>query len=116
MIDNFFTLILMCIFVEAVTKLIFYAAPLQGIKNYIRARTPMLYSTEREEHLLDCKYCTSVWVAAFFVSMYLLFWPNIILTFVFYVCIIHRVSNYLHVIVGIMNDKQIDMRIARGKR
>lgn len=110
-----FELILYALFVEAITQLIHTAAPLQSIREYIRQHTPSLYSTKQDKHLLDCKYCTSVWIAFFTIALYYAFSPNIFLTIIFYSCIVHRISNYLHIIIGVVRDQQINMRLARGR-
>lgn len=109
-------IILCALFIEAVTQLIFHAAPLQPIRNWLRQHTPMFYSKTTEEHLLDCKYCTSVWVGFGTVIAYHLFNPNIFLTILFYSCIVHRISNYMHTIYSYVVDKQLDLRVARRKR
>jgi hypothetical protein len=108
-------IILLCVFTEAVTELIFKAAPLQPIRLYIRNNTTFLYSLSQDQHLLDCKYCVSVWVGFLTFLIYCLKEPHILLTILLYSCIIHRVSNYLHLGFSIVRDVQFDIRVNRGR-
>ena len=93
-------------------QLWFYAAPLQGIRFYLVKWTPFLYSESQQTHLLNCKYCCSVWAAIllvilFYVSSDVFLFTVLILTF-------HRISNFLHLIFSYLRDKQIDLRVDRN--
>ena len=107
-------IILLAIAVEAVVELIKTAAPLQGIKEWIIKHTPFLYSERQQTHLLLCPPCTSLWVSILAVIAYLYMDTTVV------VCIVvglvaHRLSNYFHIIYSILRDKQLNIRIARGK-
>ncbi len=112
---NLFNIICLSIFIEALVELFFKAAPLQPLRTYLRIHTPSLYSKTQQSHLLDCKYCVSVWIAFIIFILYYLTKPNIILTIILYSCIIHRLSNYLHLMFSIIRDLQFNIRINRGK-
>lgn len=110
-----FNLLLLGIFTEAIVMLIFEASPLQSIRNKIIEKTPYLYSDEFGYHLLECKYCTSVWIG--FLSAILYFFiQNKIIFFFILVIILHRLSNYIHLIFSIIRDLQLNIRIDRNKR
>ncbi|HOK07628.1 MAG TPA: DUF1360 domain-containing protein [Syntrophales bacterium] len=109
-----FKMILAIIATEAIVELLKKAAPLQGIKRRLITWTPFLYSTE-QGHLLDCPYCSSVWVgfgmmaALWFMdsTAYLLFSGSLA---------IHRLSGYLHLVFSLLRDVQLDIRIHRSHR
>lgn len=48
--------------------------------------------------LLDCGYCTSVWIGWFVAAMFI-FMDNIILNIFFVGIVLHRLSNVLHFII-----------------
>ncbi|MFA5322372.1 MAG: DUF1360 domain-containing protein [Smithella sp.] len=103
--------IALAVLTEALVELVFTAAPLQGVRIFIINRTPVLRSTE-QGHLLECKYCTSVWIAT-----------GVVLIAVFFDCtafriaaaifIVHRISNYLHILAATVRDAQINLRLMR---
>ena len=101
----------LAILIEALVELIFTAAPLQGPRRWIIKKTPVLRS-EEQGHLLECKYCTSVWVAC-----------GVILLAAFADCqalritsaalIVARLSNLAHLLISAIRDAQINMRLKR---
>lgn len=105
-------LFLLTILVEALVQLWFKAAPLQPIREWLIEHTPFLDS-ERQGNLFNCPYCMSVWIGFAMIPVYLA-WDSLYL-FVLAIAA-HRLANYLHLGFSIINDKQIDLRIARGKK
>jgi len=105
---------LLTVAAEALVQLWFRAAPLQTIRNYLIRLTPFLYSREQESHLLDCKYCVSVWVGAVMAGVYF-FMENGIVFFIIAALVIGRLSNFIHLGVSYLIDKQMDLRVARGR-
>ena len=101
----------LAILTEAIVELIFKAAPLQGARLWFIRSTPF-FRSEDQGHLLECKSCTPVWIAA-----------GVALTAAFLDCqatrlmgaalIIARLSNYTHLIVSSIRDAQINMRLER---
>jgi len=104
-------IMMMIIVVEALTQLIFEAAPLQPIRNFIIRFTPFL--NIGGSHLLECKYCTSVWVSMFSVFLYY----NLDYQIVYWFCLMlvfHRLSNFVHLYFSLMRDIQLDKRASRN--
>lgn len=95
---------------EAMVQIWFYGAPIQWLRNLIRFLTPFLYSKRYGKHMVDCQYCTSVWMG-FLVTLFF-YNPNTVLFFISWMAI-HRLSNFLHITFSYMWDKQIDLRVAR---
>lgn len=108
------SVLLLAIAAEATVELIKKAGPLQGIKRWIISKTPFLYSEEMQTHLLDCPYCTSFWVGILAAIGYL-YMDSVAVVFIVVGLVAHRLSNGLHLLYSILRDKQIDLRIARGK-
>ena len=104
-------MIFLCILTEALVELIFTAAPLQGARAWLIKKTPFLVSIE-QGHLLECKYCTSLWIAAAVITM---------ATYADYpatrlasaALVISRLSNYAHILIGWIRDVQINKRLER---
>ena len=96
---------------EALVELIFKAAPLQGARAWFIRSTPFLRS-EDQGHLLECKYCTSIWIGA-----------GVLLGAHFLDCqasrlgsaalIVARLSNFAHLVVSSIRDAQINKRLER---
>ena len=101
----------LAILTEAIVELIFTAAPLQGLRSWLIKKTPWLRS-QPMGHLLECKYCTSIWIAAI-----------VILGATFADCqstrlaaaaiLIARLSNYAHLLYSSIRDYQINKRLER---
>lgn len=101
----------LAILTEALVELLFTAAPLQGARAWLIKKSPFLRS-EESGHLLECKYCTSLWIAAF-----------IILVSTFADCqstrlaaaaiLVARTSNYAHLIYSSIRTAQINKLLER---
>jgi len=101
----------LAVLVEALVELLFTAAPLQGIRTWLIKKTAWLRS-EEQGHLLECKYCTGIWIAG-----------GVILLATFADCqalrlmsaalIAARLSNFMHLIISSIRDAQINMRLER---
>jgi hypothetical protein len=103
--------LVMIILVEALVELLYKAAPLQGIRNWVIKVTPFLRS-EEQGHLLECKYCTAVWVG--FVVVLVGTYLDYELVRVFALMIVlGRLSNYVHIVYSTIRDKQLNMRLSR---
>ena len=108
--------ILCLIAVEAVTELIFKAGPLQSLRCWIIDRTPWARAGIIQEHLLECKYCVSVWVAFIFALGYLFLLESQVFLCFLYAINFHRLSNLFHLPVSYLRDKQLNLRIERNRR
>lgn len=112
---NVINLILIVIAMEAAVELWRKAAPLQPIREKLVAITPFLYSERQQTHLLQCPYCLSVYAGI--VGGFLYFWMAIACVKFFIIAMaLHRMSNLLHLGISFLRDKQIDIRIERGRR
>ncbi len=94
---------------EALVQLWFYAGPLQPIRGFLIRVTPFLVSDDT--HLLNCKYCVSLWVGLLLATILWLA-PGVFM-FCAVVLSFHRVANFLHLAFSYLRDKQLDLRIAR---
>lgn len=101
----------LAILTEALVQLIFTAAPLQGARAWLIKKTPALRAGNGE-HLLECKYCTSVWIAAA-VVLANRFDKDLYLMTAAVCIIVARISNYVHVLVSWIRDAQINKRLER---
>lgn len=104
-------IIALSILTEASVELIFTAAPLQGSRAWLIKKTPWLRSTD-QGHLLECKYCTSLWVAAAFVLL-ATFADTPASRLASAALIVARLSNYAHILYGIIRDAQINIQLER---
>jgi hypothetical protein len=104
--------LIMGIACESLVQLWFHAEPLQEVRQWLIKHTTFLCSADT--HLLDCPYCLSVWVGALMMVAYLFMEQTVFMAFSG-ALIIHRLSNYLHLIFSFLRDKQFDARVARGK-
>jgi hypothetical protein len=110
------TLILIVIAIEAVTELIFRAGPLQPAREWLIDHTSWARAGLADEHLLECKYCVSVWVALFFALGYLFFLESQAFLCFLYAVSFHRLANLFHLPLSYLRDKQLNLRIERNKR
>lgn len=101
----------LAVLVEALVEVVFTAAPLQGIRAWLIKKTPWLRSAD-QGHLMDCPYCTSVWIAAG-VILLSTFADCQALRLVGAAVVIHRLSNYAHLVISSIRDAQINMRLKR---
>lgn len=108
--------ILCLIATEAVTELIFRAGPLQAPRWWIIEHTPWARAGNIQEHLLECKYCVSVWVGLFFALGYLFFLESQVFLCFLYAINLHRLSNLFHLPLSYLRDKQLNLRIERNRR
>jgi len=113
-LQNPIDLLILVVACEALVQLWFHAAPLQPVRGLLKRLTPFLHSRAQESHLLDCPYCLSVWMAAIVVLSYAFLDAGIFMG-IAGVLTIHRLSNFVHLIFSCIRDKQLDIRIARGK-
>ena len=104
-------IIFLAILTEALVELFFTAAPLQNVRSIIIKKTPWLRSIERG-HLLECKYCMSIWIGAFVVIFTIVADCNMTRLFATAV-IVARGSNYAHTMIGFLRDLQINSRLKR---
>ena len=102
--------LILIIATEALVELWKKAAPLQGIKEALIARTPFLHSERMDTHLLECPYCLSVWFGAFVGFMYIICEASV---YLFSLLAIHRVSNYVHLGISYLRDLQLNLRAGR---
>jgi hypothetical protein len=112
--DRVTVLVLLVITCEAMVQLWFWAAPLQYIRQKLIKFTPFLYSTDQDTHLLDCKYCVSVYCGLICAFLYLIF-DNIMVQLFVIAMTVHRVSNWLHLVFSFIRDKQFDIRVNRRR-
>ena len=101
----------LAILVEALVEIVFTAAPLQGLRQWLIKKTPCLHSAE-QGHLLECKYCSSVWIAAG-VVLIAMFFDNQVTRVMAGIIIIARLSNYAHLMISSLRDVQINVRLKR---
>lgn len=108
-------LILILVSCEAVVELWKKAAPIQPIREWLVKATPMLYSQRQQTHLLECNYCFSVYAGILAAGVYT-FMDILAVQVMVASLAIHRLSNYLHLCMSYLRDKQMDLRVARNKR
>ena len=104
-------ILVLAILTEALVEIFFNAAPLQGIRAWLIKKTPVFDSSE-QGHLLNCKYCTSVWTGAAIVLLAALADTALTRTLATMI-IVARSSNYIHQIYSILRDCVINMRLNR---
>jgi len=101
-------IVILAVAVEAAVQLIREAGPLQPLRYWLIIHSPWLYSKTKEQHLLDCGYCMSVWVAVVFVLF--LFLCKEVTIVCLGILAIHRISNMVHLGISIVRDHQLDLR------
>lgn len=97
---------------EALVQLWFHAAPIQPVRNVLVRITPFLYSRQQDTHLLNCKYCLSVWCG---IAVAVLYFCTPVYLYIVIPLSIHRLANFVHIIFSLLRDRQIDLRTGRGK-
>ena len=102
--------LILIIATEALVELWKKAAPLQAFKEWLIAETPFLHSESMDTHLLECPYCMSVWIGALVLIIYVVFNNSI---YLFGALVVHRVSNYVHLVVSYLRDLQLNLRAGR---
>jgi hypothetical protein len=103
-------ILLTIILIEALTELFFKAAPLQGLRQRLIDKTPFLYS--EQGHLFDCKYCTAFWISTG-VVLIAIFADYYVIRLLAYIIIVHRLSNFVHIIYSTIRDWQLNLRLSR---
>jgi hypothetical protein len=109
-----FDIIILILATEACVELWKKAAPLDSIKLWLVAHTPWLYSRRQDTHMLLCPYCFSLYVAAGLFTLYFLI-DVLAIRCIIYILVIHRCSNYIHLVFSLIRDKQLDIRVARRR-
>ena len=104
--------LILIIATEAIVELWKKAAPLQAFKEWLIAETPFLHSESMDTHLLECPYCMSVWIGALVLIIYVVFNNSI---YLFGALAVHRVSNYVHLVVSYLRDLQLNLRAGRAR-
>jgi len=104
--------LILIIATEALVELWKKAAPLQGIREWLIDKTPFLYSERMDTHLFECAYCMSVWIGALVLITYVVFNNSI---YLFGALVVHRVSNYVHLVVSYLRDLQLNLRAGRAR-
>lgn len=104
-------LILLAILTEAVIELLFFAEPLQYFRRILIKFTPSL-NLKNYGHLLDCKYCISFWIGSI-IYLLSLFLNNQLTKAIAFCIIVHRLSNYIHIVSSTVRDHQINLRLNR---
>jgi hypothetical protein len=107
----FLKILALAILTESIVELIFTAAPLQEARAWLIKKSPLLRAGD-QGHLLECKYCTSFWVAG---GVILLAWfaDCQALRLASAALVVARTSNYAHLIYGFIRDSQINKRLER---
>jgi len=91
------TLLLIVIATEAITEILVKSELFEPLRKYLFSRSVDSKVFKFFHDLLDCGYCTSVWIA-FFLFIFFMFIPEIMF-FVCLVFVIHRLSNVWHFII-----------------
>jgi hypothetical protein len=104
-------ILLTIVLIEALTELFFKAAPLQSIRKWLINKTPFLFSVE-QGHLFDCKYCTAFWISIG-VVLTAIFLDYYVTRLMAYIIIVHRLSNFVHIIYSTIRDWQLNLRLSR---
>ena len=104
--------LILIIATEALVELWKKAAPLQAFREWLIAETPFLHSRRLDTHLLECPYCMSVWIGALILLVYVVFNNSI---YLFGALVVHRVSNYVHLVVSYLRDLQLNLRAGRAR-
>jgi len=104
-------IIALALVTEALVELFFKAAPLRIIRAWLIRHSPLL-NTMDQGHLLECKYCTSVWIAAFVVLIATVI-DGRLTRLIAFALIVARLSNFLHIIFGFIKDLQFNLRLKR---
>lgn len=104
----FLNIIVLVILIEALTNLVSKSDIFVFIRKYCFESNNKLLNFIHK--LLDCPYCTSVWIAMFVVGLYKLYINNLlpsILTLFFMAIILHRLSNIFHFIIDRLDSSHI---------
>lgn len=95
--------VLLVITVEAITELLVKSEFFESLRKWLfENNNKKIFKFIHD--LLDCGYCTSVWVAIFVVIMYFSLWC--IFKYICFILCIHRLSNFFHFIMDRMWDRK----------
>jgi len=93
-------IIVSVILIEALTNILSKSAIFEPVRKYCFTSNRLVFKLIHK--ILDCPYCTSVWVAMFIMAMYKLYNKSLlpsILALFFMAIVLHRLSNILHFII-----------------
>ena len=90
MIEFIFLMILLVVFVEAITEVFVSSSIFEGLRDFIGQRSSFL------GELVHCGYCTSIWVSASVAWMLTMDTGYPWLDFVVVTFVLHRFSNLFH--------------------
>lgn len=107
-------ILVLAIFAEAIVELWKKAAPIQPLREWLTDITPWLYSQNQQTHLLNCPYCLSLYVACVAICLYS-YVGYAPVRWLIYAVVAHRMSNWIHLLFSLLRDKQLNMRIDRGR-
>lgn len=92
------------VFIEASTNVISKSDLFEPVRRWLFERNNRLLRFIHS--IIDCPYCTSVWVSLFSISMLYLYINNSlpqILALFFMGVILHRLSNVLHFLIDVLD-------------
>jgi len=92
------------ILIESITNILSKSVLFEPVRGFFNKHNKFIY------RLLDCPYCTSVWVGMFCVAMLYLYNINVLplpLTLFFIGIIFHRLSNILHFIIDRIDSNHV---------
>lgn len=98
------------ILIEAITGILSKASLLDPLRDFLLNSNNRILKFFND--LLECSYCTSVWVSLFCIVMLYLYTYNLlphILALFFMGLILHRFSNILHFIIDRIDSNNINL-------
>ena len=98
------------ILIEAITGFLSKASLLDPLRDLLLNSNNRILKFFND--LLECPYCTSVWVSLFSIAMLYLYMNNLlphILALFFMGIILHRLSNILHFIIDRIDSNHINL-------
>jgi len=106
-------LFLLIIAAEALSWLWFNGTPIQPLRKVLMRLTPFFNSVEKG-HLMNCLACISMWIG-FAMAGYYFYLDQPWTWFILFGLIIGRWSKVLNTVITYLEDKHLDLLIARGK-
>ena len=94
------------ILTEAITQIITKSELFKPIRKFFYDRRENKFCSHVHD-LLDCGYCTSVWVG-WFVVIAFLYLNSVILNVFFAGLVLHRLSNILHFVIDRINKDELN--------
>jgi len=92
------------VLIEAITNILSKSVLFGPVREFFHKHNKFIHK------LLDCPYCTSVWVGIFCVAMLYLYNINVLplpLALFFMGIVFHRLSNVLHFIIDRINSNYV---------